>query len=36
MDNDGDPAVDFPTDRGCDSADDTREYPDRVSEIEHR
>jgi hypothetical protein len=33
-DNDGDLAVDFPTDRGCDSAADTREYPDRVSEIE--
>jgi hypothetical protein len=33
-DNDGDLAVDFPTDRGCDSAADTHEYPDRVSEIE--
>jgi len=33
-DNDGDLAVDFPGDRGCDAATDTREYPDRVSEIE--
>jgi RTX calcium-binding nonapeptide repeat (4 copies) len=33
-DNDGDLAVDFPTDRGCDSVDDTREYPDRISEVE--
>jgi hypothetical protein len=33
-DNDGDLAVDFPADRGCDSAADTREYPDAVSGFE--
>jgi hypothetical protein len=33
-DNDGDLAVDFPTDRGCDSAADAAEYPDRVTAVE--
>jgi RTX calcium-binding nonapeptide repeat (4 copies) len=33
-DNDGDLAIDFPADRGCDSAQDAAEYPDRVSEVE--
>jgi hypothetical protein len=33
-DNDGDLAIDYPTERGCDSPADTTEYPDRVSEIE--
>jgi len=33
-DNDGDLATDFPTDKGCDSALDPAEYPDRVSGAE--
>jgi Ca2+-binding RTX toxin-like protein len=33
-DNHGDLAVDFPGDRRCDAATDTREHPDRVAEIE--
>jgi hypothetical protein len=33
-DNDGDLAIDYPTDKGCDSPADTTEYPDRVSAVE--
>jgi hypothetical protein len=33
-DNDNDLATDFPTDKGCDSADDPAEYPDRVAGAE--
>ena len=33
-DNDNDLTVDFPADRGCDSAADTTEYPDRLSDVE--
>jgi hypothetical protein len=33
-DNDNDLTVDFPADRGCESAADTTEYPDPLSEVE--
>jgi hemolysin type calcium-binding protein len=33
-DNDNDLAIDFPTDKGCDSAADPAEYPDRVGGAE--